>query len=253
MPEGVDKQWKKKKDTIYISAERHPWNAIAEPRERSPSLNRILDQHSPDTCRSLGIKEEEEEDLARLPRQTRGREGRETEGMIGGQGRGFPGARLAPVYTTNGMDDSSPWLNLFLIQWLPSWLARLASLTRQFCPANRGARGLPSHRFEWNFKHCQIPSSWIFTILGSGGEYSWRYPRRRSITRPCSNIRATSHGFSRDLGSLGIKRIEILYSWMINFYRIRDRVLRSCVSKEIFRKESSFLVNFERLIEIIYR
>lgn len=152
--------------------------------------------------------------------------GRRAEGMIRGQGRGFPGARLAPVYTTNGMDDSSPWLNLFLIQWLPSWLPacspRLVN-SGEFC-SPRLRRGLRSHRFEWNFKHWQIPSSWIFTILGSGGEYSWRY-RRRSIA---------FQYFSRDLaGSLGIK--------CILRYCIRDKSLRNTilqivviVSKEIF-------------------
>lgn len=116
---------------------------------QSPSLNRILDQHSPDTCRSLGIKEEEEgeeEDEARLRSSLaslgkhEGREGRRTEGMIGGQGRGFPGARLAPVYTTNGMDDSSPWLNLFLIQWLPSLLASPRLVNSGVLPRGTGAR-----------------------------------------------------------------------------------------------------------------
>lgn len=119
----------------------------------SPSLNRILDQHSPDTCRSLGIKEEveeEEEDVARLrlgkPRQTRGWE--ESRGDDRRARSGVP--RLAPVYTTNGMDDSSPWLNLFLIQWLPSWLPacspRLVN-SGEFC-SPRLRRGLRSHRFE---------------------------------------------------------------------------------------------------------
>lgn len=143
----------KKRSPSSLALE-HAWNAIAErrkaPRVCSGSSISILP--TPVDRRGLkwrGCRVSSRGWQASANRRGKG-DDRPLEGEVTGQGRGFPAARLAPVYTTNAMDDSSAWLNLFLIQWLPSWpsLGLVRNGGKRFCPAER-APSKPSIRVKF--------------------------------------------------------------------------------------------------------